>query len=159
MNNALKKKRKKEKKKERKKEKKKDCLKNLKIETFIVYLLSYLPKKIKASAGIEPATFRLLGERTAIYAKRPYNIYEKRFKINLFFVLALYFLYRKTYCYFMLLCFYAMTSKFLEKKLLYSYYFNVLTICMQFIHFYPLNTVKKIFHFSCLYFISYYILV
>ena len=31
-------------------------------------------KKIKASAGIEPATFRLLGERTAIYAKRPYNI-------------------------------------------------------------------------------------
>ena len=29
-------------------------------------------KKIKASAGIEPATFRLLGERTAIYAKRPY---------------------------------------------------------------------------------------
>ena len=32
-------------------------------------------RKIKASAGIEPATFRLLGERTAIYAKRPYIIH------------------------------------------------------------------------------------
>ena len=36
-----------------------------------------IEKKIKASAGIEPATFRLLGERTAIYAKRPYiNIFR-----------------------------------------------------------------------------------
>ena len=29
-------------------------------------------KKGKASAGIEPTTFPLLGERTADYAKRPY---------------------------------------------------------------------------------------
>ena len=30
-------------------------------------------KKGKASAGIEPTTFPLLGERTADYAKRPYK--------------------------------------------------------------------------------------
>ncbi len=38
----------------------------------------YWTKKIKASAGIEPATFRLLGERTAIYAKRPYSYMLRR---------------------------------------------------------------------------------
>ena len=32
-------------------------------------------KKVKASAGIEPTTFPLLGERTADYAKRPYRLY------------------------------------------------------------------------------------
>ena len=34
----------------------------------------------KASAGIEPTTFPLLGERTADYAKRPYKEKEDRNK-------------------------------------------------------------------------------
>ena len=40
--------------------------------------LSYFSSKEnkgKASAGVEPTTFRLLGERTANYAKRPYPLH------------------------------------------------------------------------------------
>ena len=37
-------------------------------------------KKGKASAGIEPTTFPLLGERTADYAKRPYMDKERESK-------------------------------------------------------------------------------
>ena len=36
--------------------------------------------KSKASAGIEPTTFPLLGERTADYAKRPYKDKEDKNK-------------------------------------------------------------------------------
>ena len=45
---------------------------------YLFLLSSYFSSKEnkgKASAGVEPTTFRLLGERTANYAKRPYLLH------------------------------------------------------------------------------------
>ena len=69
--------------------------------------LSYFSSKEnkgKASAGVEPTTFRLLGERTANYAKRPYPLHIfspflfSPFSYSFLILFFLLFIYSSTSC-------------------------------------------------------------